>query len=956
MADEVVGRAFVEIKAKLDGLDRELNNNARSRFGRLERAAEAAGESIEGSMRESSRQSGNWLDRIGGADVWNRIKNEASRAGEAITGHFREAARQSERALDGVSASGGAGGRFLGMASAIGGALATIGVGRGLAEAIDQAADLGESVNAISVVLGDAAGSFLEFGEGAANGLGLTQSQLNTAVVPMAALLKNAGLAGDELSGQLAALAQAATDTGSVLNKDTGEVLDAFGAALRGEAEPARALGVSFNDAAVQAKAMELGLADANGEIDEAAKTQARLALVLEQTNQFAGDFANTADSLPNTLKRLRASAGEAAAELGNALLPAVADVAGGIVDLIQGLDLSSLGDALGEAIGPLFDALGPAVEGLLPIVIDVVGTLGELFGGLAPLVEPLVGVLGLVTTIVTSLVETGLSAFAPVIETIASAIGQLLPVLEGGFTTALEALTPVLETVADVIAGTIVDAMPMLIETFEELAPIASEIASIIGGGISEVLPVLADAFIEIVGAVRPLLPVFATLIRDGLKVLVPIITQLVEAAAPLVTQIFGALTPIIARLAPMLSGVLATVLPIIGESFLRILEAVEPLIPLLADTLMSVLDSLAPVLPTIAEALGSLAVSLADILVAVLPLLEPLLQLVALLTEEALAPAIAGIAEGIAWLGEKLAELVETVVSFVEDVIAWFQDLYDELVGNSIIPDLVRDIVEWFAKLPIEVLRIVGDLVLDLVAKLAELPGKAISAISSLAGDIAGVFGDVASEGLARVSGFIDDIVTFYKDLPGKIVNAMSTIGSKVKGVFDTAWTTVKTGVSNLIDNVMGFFTELPGKILGALTGIGSQIADGVYNAFKSSWNNIVDFLPTVSIPIPFADDPKIDVGSYLRLANGAILDQATFFLGGEAGREVVVPLERPRRALELADQSGLTDLILGARGQGGGGLVVQFNGGQVYQDATDADVVMQRVYSAGVLLGAA
>lgn len=45
---------------------------------------------------------------------------------------------------------------------------------------------------------------------------------------------------------------------------------------------------------------------------------------------------------------------------------------------------------------------------------------------------------------------------------------------------------------------------------------------------------------------------------------------------------------------------------------------------------------------------------------------------------------------------------------------------------------------------------------------------------------------------------------------------------------------------------------------------------------------------------------------------LANGAIVRRATAALVGEAGDEVIIPLTRPRRALQLAEQSGLFNVL--------------------------------------------
>ena len=311
---EAARQSSDDLEAMFDRLDSQLE--------RLVDEVQFSGERIEDAFAEAARASDESLDNIGGASLAG-VAAEAELVGERVEGSFQEAARQSNAHLATIGAVGLAGVAAAGTAAvaAIGG-LAFVGV--------NAAADLGESINAINVTLGDGAEGFLAFSQGAADNLGLTQAALNQAVIPMGALLRNAGLEGEELSGSLTDLAQRAADTGSVMNRDVNEVLEAFGAAVRGELEPARALGVSFNDAAVQAKALELGLVGAGEEADDAAKTQARLALVMEQTAQNAGDFANTADSLPNMLRRLKATGEEAAASLGTALIPGGHACAGG--------------------------------------------------------------------------------------------------------------------------------------------------------------------------------------------------------------------------------------------------------------------------------------------------------------------------------------------------------------------------------------------------------------------------------------------------------------------------------------------------------------------------------------------------------------------------------------------------------------------------------------------------
>jgi hypothetical protein len=62
----------------------------------------------------------------------------------------------------------------------------------------------------------------------------------------------------------------------------------------------------------------------------------------------------------------------------------------------------------------------------------------------------------------------------------------------------------------------------------------------------------------------------------------------------------------------------------------------------------------------------------------------------------------AIMGVIGGVILLINALANLVNGVKRYINDVVWVFQWLYDRLIGNSIIPDLINGIVDWFAGLP--------------------------------------------------------------------------------------------------------------------------------------------------------------------------------------------------------------------------------------------------------------
>ena len=63
--------------------------------------------------------------------------------------------------------------------------------------------------------------------------------------------------------------------------------------------------------------------------------------------------------------------------------------------------------------------------------------------------------------------------------------------------------------------------------------------------------------------------------------------------------------------------------------------------------------------------------------------------------------------IAEGLQnlWNGA-VGFVIDLVSDFVEGIISWFTNLWDELVGHSIVPDTVNGIIDWFLSLPDEIL----------------------------------------------------------------------------------------------------------------------------------------------------------------------------------------------------------------------------------------------------------
>ncbi|WP_405759427.1 phage tail tape measure protein [Streptomyces sp. NBC_01420] len=166
--------------------------------------------------------------------------------------------------------------------------------------------------------------------------------------------------------------------------------------------------------------------------------------------------------------------------------------------------------------------------------------------------------------------------------------------------------------------------------------------------------------------------------------------------------------------------------------------------------------------------------------------------------------------------------------------------------------------------------------------------LPGRVGSALSSLGSSLLRNFSSAFSTAQSRTTAFISSSVSFFRGLPGKIGSALSSLGSKIGGAFSSAAGSARRAVTGLINGIVALFKGLPGAIVSSMGNIGSKIIAKVKSGLPSS------------------------VRKYVPFAKGGIVLGPTHALIGEDGPEVVLPLSKPRRAMELAAKSGLLNMI--------------------------------------------
>jgi hypothetical protein len=202
--------------------------------------------------------------------------------------------------------------------------------------AVTAASDLSESMNAVAVTFGKASDGILELGENAAKAVGMSQKDFNAFAVQFAGFTKQIAGASGDVVAVTDDLTVRIADFASVMNLDIPRAAQIFQSSLAGSTEPIRAFGIDMSAAAVAAFAVEQGMVESAAAMTEADKVAARYALLMQETAQMSGDFANTSDGLANSQRILAAELENARSTIGEAMIPAIQGLMGAVRPVLE--------------------------------------------------------------------------------------------------------------------------------------------------------------------------------------------------------------------------------------------------------------------------------------------------------------------------------------------------------------------------------------------------------------------------------------------------------------------------------------------------------------------------------------------------------------------------------------------------------------------------------------------
>lgn len=577
-------------------------------------------------------------------------------------------------------------------------ATAMAGVGAFIASSIGPASDLNETVSKVGVVFADSADQVLKFGETSAASLGMSKNAALSAAGTYGNLFRSMGMTSDKSAEMSINLVQLAGDLASFNNLSPEDVLEKLRAGLTGETEPLKSLGINLSAAAVEARAMEMGLNKGRQELTAAAKAQATYSLILEQTSLAQGDFARTSGGLANQQRIFTASMEDLKAKVGTAFLPAINTAMSALTGILSDQKINTM-------IQDMANGLAKIAEKVLPVVVDWIA-------------EKLPIAIQFVSDVWTNTLQPAINKvtaafqkFAPIVQQV---IGQVIGFINqnsGGVTAWLG--------------------------QFQKFAPVVQQIMGLVKNLVGKTIGDITKWFNENQNTIK-------TYIQTGWVILRSVVSAVITTLKPMITSLWKTVQTTFSQMTPLFES-LKNLWTSLQPVFMAVGAILLGAIGVVVGAIGGIVTGLQPFITGVIGVVTGIITALTGVIEFVSGFVELILALFqgnSKAIQEAwqqmghgITNIVAGLLVTVSSAFNGLVNTVTAVVGgFITTITGFFENLYDSLVGHSIIPDLINGILDWFGKLPDQAVAFIN----TMVERGKEVLSDAISAFQTLGQNI--------------------------------------------------------------------------------------------------------------------------------------------------------------------------------------------------------------------------
>lgn len=231
--------------------------------------------------------------------------------------------------------------------------------------------DAVESRNLFEVSMGAMTQAADRWSANLSDKMGINRYESQRLIGTFNVMLKSLGQNEEAAFDMAKGMAELGYDMASFFNLEPEEAFDKLRAAITGETEPLKRLGIVVNETTIKQWALNNGMIKQGQVLTESQKIVARYNVIMERTAAAQGDMARTLDSPANKLRILKSRITETATEIGIKLLPAFEKILGHVEKAVKWF--SDLSDAnqkqimtlagIAAAAGPVLITFGKLIK-----------------------------------------------------------------------------------------------------------------------------------------------------------------------------------------------------------------------------------------------------------------------------------------------------------------------------------------------------------------------------------------------------------------------------------------------------------------------------------------------------------------------------------------------------------------------------------------------------------------
>lgn len=482
------------------------------------------------------------------------------------------------------------------------------------------------------------------------------------------------------------------------------------------------------------------------------------------------------------------------------------------------------------ENTGNMFASAGNIAQAFANGFYDVITSDGAIRIGSS--------IVSAILAIQSSIVEIGFKFGGDLMQGIERIVTDNMPGITNALSNALSAIAPVFESAEQAI-NDMSDSISSLYDNYirpsieSSTKAISSIISLFVGGWNNHIQPV-----IEKLGRG------FSDTISKHISPMIQKILEMIASFQEMSQVITAYVAPVIGFVVEQLTRVLAPTLEYIGEVFRVLFNTIADIFGGIADFLKGVFDIITGILTSDMSKIFDGFTETGDAIMNILS---------ALLTA--------------------LLDLTVAVLKVIWDtIVAIFQGIWDGIVA------IFTPIGEWFA--------------------------ARWNDITTVLADVAKWFGDMFQKAWNALTNVFSSIGTWFGERWNDVTSALANVSSWFGNTFTSAYNAVK----NAFSNIGSFFSGVWSTVQSIFVNAGQKVGSAVGGAFRSAVNavlgtieNVVNgFIGMINGVIGMINKiPGVSLGgigyvSLPRLARGGIVDSPTVAMIGEAGKEVVMPLE--------------------------------------------------------------